>query len=107
MFKISKGKLKKVDNNRPWHEYLKDKILILGEIFNQYRLLAIEGEKNLEGLCRYAWATEPDSEHEYETLEDFIEDVELGNMGYGFDIEEIQEVKIIFHEFNIGESDEK
>ena len=85
-----KGKL--VNYDKPYKEYLRNKILLLGNIFGQYELLAISGEDGLKGLCEYVWNNDEAARGEYETLEGFTEEVELGNDGFGFDYEEIERV---------------
>ncbi|APM41373.1 hypothetical protein [Clostridium kluyveri] len=90
---IKMGKLKKV--TEPWHGYLKDKKLIVFKIGTGYNLISIDGEKgekNLEGLCKYAWENDPETTQEsgYDCVEDFIEEVNLGNDGFGFNEDEIE-----------------
>ena len=85
---ISAGKLKAT--KRPWHKYLEGKILILFEFGGAYNLLAIKDEKSLKGLCKYAWEHDEENSKEYDCLDDFIGEVELGNDGFGFDKDEIE-----------------
>lgn len=87
---ISAGKLKEV--KVPWQRYLKEKTLILFEFGGGYNLLAIKGEDGLKDLCKYAWEYDPETVEEsgYESLENFIEDVNLGNDGFGFKKNEIE-----------------
>lgn len=87
---ISTGKLKEV--KMPWQRYLEGKTLILFEFEDRYNLLAIKGEKGLDGLCKYAWEYDSETAEEsgYESLENFIEDVNLGNDGFGFKKNEIE-----------------
>lgn len=87
---ISKGRLKQVNPKRPWHKYLEGKTLLIAKhpfVVNHWDLLKIFGEEDLSDLCRYAWEVE--SEHKYDCVEDFIEDVKDGNNGFGFDTDEI------------------
>lgn len=62
------------------------------EFEDGYNLLAIKGEKGLYGLCKYEWENDVESVQEegYESLEDFIEDVNFGNDGFGFSKDEIE-----------------
>lgn len=88
-FKIAKGKLKQVNSERPWQKYLIGKVMILcTNIGGGWEIAGIEGESDSNGLCRYAWETEP--EHEYESLEDFQEEVAMGNDGFGLDLDEVE-----------------
>jgi len=81
---IKKAKLKKA--TKSWQGYLKDKILIVGELFNGYNLIGILGEKDFSGLCKYAYENDKAvfDELGYETLNAWIEECELGNDGFGF-----------------------
>lgn len=89
---IKVGKLKEI--KRPWHKYLEGKTLILFELGGAYNLLAIKGEEQfgLKGLCKYSWENDIEAVNEegYEKLEDFIEEVNFGNDGFGFDKDEIE-----------------
>lgn len=88
---IKMGKLKKV--TLPWHKYLWNRKLILFEMGIGYNLIGIMGENSgLDGLCKYEWENDPKmaQENGYEKLEDFIEEVNLGNDGFGFSEDEIE-----------------
>lgn len=88
-FRIVKGKLINADPERDWQKYLVDKNLLLcSSITDGWNIIGIEGEPSLDGLCRYAWKTEP--EHEYDCLSDFQEEVSLGNDGFGLDANEVE-----------------
>lgn len=80
------GKLKEVKED--WHEYLKDRELVLFNLFGQWSLMSIKNENGLGGLCEMIWENE--KEHDYCSLEGWKEDVELGNAGFGFDYDEIE-----------------
>lgn len=92
---IKIGKLKKI--TLPWHEYLKDKKLIVFKFGTGYNLIGIIGEnKGLDGLCNYTWENDPEtvkeSGYDYtkDSVEDFMEEVYLGNDGFGFNKDEIE-----------------
>ena len=91
---IKAGKLKEA--KEPWHKYLKGKTLLLFDLFGRYSLTGIlygkyKSEK-LESLCKYVWENckEEMEEEGYEKVEDFIEEVNLGNDGFAFDKDEIE-----------------
>lgn len=91
------GRLKKVI--MPWHQHLKDKNLILFEFGTGYNLIGIIGENNgLDELCNYTWENDPEtvkeSGYDYtkDSVEDFMEEVKMGNDGFGFDKDEIVEL---------------
>jgi hypothetical protein len=88
-FKIVKGKLKSADSKREWQKYLIGKeMLLCSSISDGWNIIGIEGEPDLNGLCSYAWETEP--EHEYDNLSDFQEEVSMGNDGFGLDFDEVE-----------------
>lgn len=66
------------------------------KIGEMYSLLSIVGEKGLKGL--YKWCYEncrkDFDEMGYESLDDWIEECELGNDGFGFDKDEIELIDI-------------
>ena len=83
------GKL--IDAKLPFHNYLKDKELILGKVFEQWTLLGIyNDEGGFKKLCKWVWENDKPSCEGYEKLEDFIKEVNLGNDGFGFDLDEIE-----------------
>lgn len=86
------GKLKEVA--LPWHEYLKEKKLLLFKLGEGYSLLSIVGEKGLRGLCKWYYENDKKGFDEmgYESLNDWIEECELGNDGFGLDKGEIEEL---------------
>lgn len=91
---ISKAKIKTSKNK--WQEYLADKVLIVGEIGGHYSFLGFEGqEEDYKELCRIAWYSLPKEERPYEHLGNFIDEVLLGNDGFGFDAEEIEIIERI------------
>ncbi|OZV10770.1 hypothetical protein CIW83_18295 [Tissierella sp. P1] len=93
MFRIVKGKLKKATHE--WQEYLLNKELLLCTgLENTLNLLAID-EKDLNEYCNYLWDKNYFVREEYERLEWLIEDIELGNYGFGFDVDEIEIIEII------------
>lgn len=93
---FKRGKLKEA--TKPWQKYLINKTLLLMQFKNgSYDLILIEGEVDLDSLCRYVWENDKLAKEEagYESLEAFIEECELGNDGFGFDEDEIE----IIYEF--------
>lgn len=105
VFKIVKGKLKQVDPEREWHNWLLEKVLVLGSAFGGgWMLYGIEGEAEMLEFYKYAWVTEPEPK-EYGSLEDMIEDIEMGNYGFGFDFNEIEVIKTeLAYDFDKGEN---
>ncbi len=89
---IKLGKLKKV--TLPWHEYLKEKRLLLFKLGEGYNLLSIVGEKGIRGLCKWCYENNRKDFDDmgYESLDDWIEECELGNDGFGFGKDEIEEL---------------
>lgn len=89
---IKLGKLKKA--TLPWHECLKDKKLVLFEMSEGYNLLSIAGEEGIKGLCKWCYENNRKDFDEmgYESLDDWIEECELGNDGFGFEKNEIEEL---------------
>lgn len=88
---IKKAKLKKAFN--PWHEYLKDKILIVGKMFDDYNLIGIVGEKKgIKNLCNYCYENDKKAFEQsgYDNLMNWIEECELGNDGFGFSKDELE-----------------
>ena len=89
---IKFGKLKKV--KYPWHKYLEGrKLMLFTWSDSTYNLIGIYGENNgLDGLCEYVWKNDAKAAKEdgYKSLEEFKEDVYLGNNGFGFDKDEIE-----------------
>jgi len=78
MLQIVEGYLKK--SNEEWQKYLEDKKLVLiTSLGGNWTVAAIEGEEDLRGFLTYLWETE--QEHDYYTLDDMLEDAELGNYG--------------------------
>lgn len=92
MFQVIKGKLKQAKEG--WQKYLEGKTLVLcTSISGRWALCAIEGEENLDGMCKFVWGIE--LEHDYETLEDMQEDVSLGNYGFAFETDEIEVLQVL------------
>lgn len=88
---IKKAKLKKV--TKPWQEYLKDKILIVGWLCKEFQLLGIIGEKDwIKNMCEYIYKNDKETYNEigYKSLDAWIEECELGNDGFGFDKDELE-----------------
>lgn len=99
MFKIMKGKLKKATHE--WQEYLLEKELLLCTgLGNTLNLLAID-EKDLNEYCNYLWDNNHFVREDYGSLEVLLEDIELGNYGFGFDVDEIEVTETI-KELKIG-----
>lgn len=87
MFKIIKARLKAATEE--WQQYLVGKELLLYTTIRSYwALVGIEGEEDLTDFCKSVW--EKEEEHEYESLNGFIADVNMGNCGFDFSVEEIE-----------------
>lgn len=87
--KVGVVKAKITEVKRPFHNFLIAKTLLLGEILGTYNLLGIKGY-SLSDLCKWVWENDRDIVEEYETLEEYIEEVNFGNDGFGFEKEEIE-----------------
>lgn len=88
VFEIIKGKLKKAEHE--WQEYLLGKELLLCTgLNNTVKLLAIE-EMEIIFFCKYLWDNNHFVREDYVSLKELVEDVGLGNYGFGFDIDEIE-----------------
>jgi hypothetical protein len=99
MFKIMKGKLKKATHE--WQEYLLEKELLLCTgLGNTLNLLAID-ERGLDEFCELLWYKNMFVKEDYGSLKDLIEDIKLGNYGFGFCIDEIEVIETI-KELKIG-----
>lgn len=88
---IKKAKLKKF--TYPWQQYFKNKTLIVGELFGDYTLLGIVDDKDcFKILCKYVYENDRETFNElgYDSLEAWIEEVELGNEGFGFKKDELE-----------------
>ena len=86
---VAKAKIKTPKNE--WQKFLADKVMIVGEIGGHYSFLGFDGtEDEYRELCKIAWDSVPEEEHEYDCLEDFTNEVLQGSDGFGFDAEEIE-----------------
>lgn len=88
---IKKAKLKKV--TQTWQKYLESKTLVVGWLCKQFQLLGIIGEKDwIENICKYVYKNDRKAYDEigYKSLDAWIEEVKLGNDGFGFDKDELE-----------------
>lgn len=105
IFKIVKGRLKQADPEREWQNYLVGKELILGTGFGDtWTLYGITGEPGMEDFMKYAWETEPEP-REYGSLEDMIDDIEMGNYGFSFELDKIEVITTeLSYDFDKGKN---
>ena len=85
------AKIKKV--TYPWHEFLKDKILIVGELCKHYNLLGIKDDKDwVKNLCNYIYKNDKETFNDlgYQIIDEYISECKCGNDGFGFYKDEIE-----------------
>lgn len=82
--RLAKAIIKK--QTKPWHKYLENKILLVSIVYGVYKLISFSGDFNK--LCEFAWKDEVERRHD--SLEDFQQQVALGNYSFYFDLKEIE-----------------
>jgi hypothetical protein len=102
VFKIIKGKLKEVDPENTWHEYLLGKTLSLCSSVAEgcWNLVGIDGEVQCEDFFKWFWDKEQPAE--YESFEEMLDSMINGYDSFGFEADEIEVI-----EFLIGYDFEK
>jgi len=82
--RLAKAKLK--TQTKEWHKYLENKILLVGNVLGAYKLINFSG--NFNKLCEIIWMNE--TEHKFDSLEIFQQQVALGNYNFWMDLKEIE-----------------
>ena len=85
--RLAKAKLK--TSTKEWHKYLENKILLVGNVYGAYKLISFSG--NFNKLCEIIWNNE--TEHKFDSLESFQQQVALGNYNFWMDLKEIEIVE--------------
>lgn len=92
MFEVVEGKL--IKPAEEWHKFLEGKKLTLCTTWDKNWALGAIDEEDLTEFCKFIWDLEGD-DHEYETLEDMLEDISLGNYGFNLLRDEVEVINIL------------
>ncbi len=84
--KLGLYKAKLIKQTKAWHKHLENNVLLVGKLFDSYKLINFNGDFNT--LCKTEWKNE--LEHQYDTLSIFQQEVALGNDGFWFEPDELE-----------------